>query len=823
MFAQFSNSALWIIYLIYPLLCFMTIQGFKCESVEDVHFLSADMNEPCPWKKGERGSWIFVWSAISMTIYPVGIPILLLGSLIYLDVPRLARYGMGEAIFQQMIGLYIKQRDRTICSKLAIYVRGRNAQETGVAERAAKIFRQVSDNGKYAVTSDKFLDWMRNEVGIEGCDDEEVLAELEDLFTYFDRNGNGQLDEGEILSLVECLDEASSVVHQGLRLRSVAKKPLSVLSDFEWESLVPGHDAGEHHASGVGLVFLKQLKNKEEKTTGHSSPSSASGSRIGLSLSHLRLHMSSRSWPSQHILDKNQQMERDDMIDALLKRGEAMIKAGIFAVPRLSWHSEENSHPDDEAVLQTLGFLLDAYHKQAWWWEIFEMWRKLMLAGAIILVPTTGGKQIGFAFLISTICLYVTLRASPFAFENLSKLHTMSLTAQSITLFYALLIEVQHLSSSTVCIGRDMSCRQSISDVVMDHVLTLLQVSVFFVPVFMLLKDRGFFAAAVRILGTLGQRTRVWLGCQATALKTRQRWPLEVSSSDESSPPNSRVVGPLSTQQRGLSQPRNSLQSIPHVPAAREHDVTIAVGGAPKSLADDVRACGRGEHQSAATFSAQGTGNTDRDIEWPDQINSSMPGSGHHSNSVCSAEENAIEQHPARDALDAPFNLFPRDLWQPGPAPRPLLSNSEQERDREVQYSRHAGLPIHAQKLNPGVESGAATEDLWPVVGQSFTAHSGSPINAWNDASTIACSFGDILCSNGCQGLDDALATHWCVECDKAICGIIFKFCMYAYSLPRAFAHIAQTLTFQRILFNLIFISYFRHLCIQTHQVPRAQ
>ena len=28
-FAQFSNSALWIIYLIYPLLCFMTIQGFK--------------------------------------------------------------------------------------------------------------------------------------------------------------------------------------------------------------------------------------------------------------------------------------------------------------------------------------------------------------------------------------------------------------------------------------------------------------------------------------------------------------------------------------------------------------------------------------------------------------------------------------------------------------------------------------------------------------------------------------------------------------------------------------------------------------------------
>ena len=26
----------------------MTLQGFKCESVEDLHLLAADMNEGCP-------------------------------------------------------------------------------------------------------------------------------------------------------------------------------------------------------------------------------------------------------------------------------------------------------------------------------------------------------------------------------------------------------------------------------------------------------------------------------------------------------------------------------------------------------------------------------------------------------------------------------------------------------------------------------------------------------------------------------------------------------------------------------------------------------
>ena len=36
--------------------------------MEDVYLLAADFDEPCPWKEGQRGSWIFIWSAISMTI-----------------------------------------------------------------------------------------------------------------------------------------------------------------------------------------------------------------------------------------------------------------------------------------------------------------------------------------------------------------------------------------------------------------------------------------------------------------------------------------------------------------------------------------------------------------------------------------------------------------------------------------------------------------------------------------------------------------------------------------------------------------------------------
>ena len=191
----------------------------------------------------------------------------------------------------------------------------------------------------------------------------QVPAELEELFVHFDKDCNGILDQEEMISLVLFLVDANSVVHQELNLQSVSKTPLSVLSDFDWESFADRNEADEYDYA-MGLVFLRQLLKRESKTTASSASSqtSASGSfsQITSTFSNLRVHLSARSWPSQTGLDKNEQNERDDMIDALLDRGQNMIKAGVFAVPRLSWRSEEHSHPDDKPVLQMIGFLLDA-------------------------------------------------------------------------------------------------------------------------------------------------------------------------------------------------------------------------------------------------------------------------------------------------------------------------------------------------------------------------------------------------------------------------------------------------------------------------------
>ena len=107
---------------------------------------------------------------------PIGIPVLLLIFLLRMDVPRLARYGKGDAIFQQMLGLYMQQRDKTVSSKIANYVGGQKSDahsQAVVAQRAAELFEEVSDNGEHEVTSERLLEWLRA-VDITGEEEEEV-------------------------------------------------------------------------------------------------------------------------------------------------------------------------------------------------------------------------------------------------------------------------------------------------------------------------------------------------------------------------------------------------------------------------------------------------------------------------------------------------------------------------------------------------------------------------------------------------------------------------------------------------------------------------
>ena len=63
--------------------------------------------------------------------------------------------------------------------------------------------------------------------------------------------------------------------------------------------------------------------------------------------------------------------------------------------------------PEEEIVIERLGFLLNAYTVQAWYWEIVEMFRKLILT--VALAALYKGEPAQLAGSLLTIFIFLVL------------------------------------------------------------------------------------------------------------------------------------------------------------------------------------------------------------------------------------------------------------------------------------------------------------------------------------------------------------------------------------------------------------------------------
>ena len=154
----------------------------------------------------------------------------------------------------------------------------------------------------------------------------------------------------------------------------------------------------------------------------------------------------------------------------------------------------------------------------------------------------------------------------------------------------------------------------------MDHVLTLLQLSVFLLPVGLILRDRGCFAFAARVFESISQRTRVCLGCKAVAWKTKQRWPFDLPSIVEVE----QVAVPPCTEKGQLlaSRSLDTLHFSPHVPTEQGHHFSIAVDKAQDDWEEEEEKQGKanemnefdGERGSATPASASAGYRSESDV-----------------------------------------------------------------------------------------------------------------------------------------------------------------------------------------------------------------
>jgi hypothetical protein len=114
---------------------------------------------------------------------------------------------------------------------------------------------------------------------------------------------------------------------------------------------------------------------------------------------------------------------------------------GVIVLPPIIWDGE--SGEKEKLAMERAGFLFSMYQVNYWWFEIFELTRKLIMNGVLVYIHHDQIRTaIGFA--ICFLSLLISFSVRPFASPKLNSLMITGLSIQTITLAYGILVSIQN-------------------------------------------------------------------------------------------------------------------------------------------------------------------------------------------------------------------------------------------------------------------------------------------------------------------------------------------------------------------------------------------
>jgi hypothetical protein len=136
-----------------------------------------------------------------------------------------------------------------------------------------------------------------------------------------------------------------------------------------------------------------------------------------------------------------------------------LTSAQIVSVPPVSWDGETGDVEQDG--IEKCGFLFLTYKADCWWFEIFEMSRKVILS-AVISFVSDPDVRLAVAYLISFGSLVVVVLARPFLNPSVNFFMTAALITQTLTLVYGLMLMVKKYAETQAVPKSEMNFFQEI-------------------------------------------------------------------------------------------------------------------------------------------------------------------------------------------------------------------------------------------------------------------------------------------------------------------------------------------------------------------------
>jgi len=160
---------------------------------------------------------------------------------------------------------------------------------------------------------------------------------------------------------------------------------------------------------------------------------------------------------------------------------EKLIKDGVVVTPPITWNGECGS--EEKLAAEMAGFLYSMYRVEFWYWEIFEILRKLFI-GAVLVHIHDPDIRLAIGFTVSFLALLITFSARPFASAKLNNLILSGHSIQTLTLFHGLLLGIRAKAGSNSAVSKfEMS--------ILDYTIGLLNILLIVIPYVFGLLDMG--------------------------------------------------------------------------------------------------------------------------------------------------------------------------------------------------------------------------------------------------------------------------------------------------------------------------------------------
>jgi hypothetical protein len=112
-------------------------------------------------------------------------------------------------------------------------------------------------------------------------------------------------------------------------------------------------------------------------------------------------------------------------------KADRLCSEEIVAVPPVAWDGETGD--SELSAIKYCGFLFTTYKVEYWWFEVFDMLRKLVLSAMLIFVDHPNVRLV-VGLLVSFFCLTVVFFTRPLVSASLDILMLVSLVTQTVTL-----------------------------------------------------------------------------------------------------------------------------------------------------------------------------------------------------------------------------------------------------------------------------------------------------------------------------------------------------------------------------------------------------